>query len=63
MRGGKALSTKGVFTPDNFRKEFVGEFGGPAMTPPTNDDGIDRNGSEDEQEACCDVVHRGSVEE
>ena len=37
MKKAEALSTKGVFTPDDFREEFIGEFGGPAMAPPTND--------------------------
>ena len=37
MKEAEALSTKGVFTPDDFREEFVSEFGGPAMAPPTND--------------------------
>ena len=37
MKEAEALSTKGVFTPDDFREEFIGEFGGPAMAPPTND--------------------------
>ncbi|GJL59596.1 MAG: hypothetical protein NPIRA03_24530 [Nitrospirales bacterium] len=63
IRDGEALSAKGVFTPDDFCEEFVGEFGGSAMAPPTNDESIDHNGTYDEQETCCDVVHKGSVEE
>lgn len=45
MRDGEALSTKSVFTPDDFREEFIGEFGGPAMAPPTNSYCIDHNGT------------------
>lgn len=45
MKNAEALSTKGVFTPDDFREEFISEFGGPAMAPPTNDYGIDHNGT------------------
>ncbi len=37
MKEVEVLSTKGVFTPDDFREEFVSEFGGPAMAPPAND--------------------------
>ena len=37
MKEAEALSTKGVFTPDDFREKFISEFGGPAMAPPTND--------------------------
>jgi hypothetical protein len=63
MSEGGGLSTKGIFSPDDFREEFIGEFGSPAMSPPTNGYGIDHNGAQGKQEACCDVVHRGSVEE
>ena len=45
MKEAEALSTKGVFTPDDFREEFVSEFGGPAMAPPTNGNRIDHNGT------------------
>ena len=58
-----SLSAKGVFSPDDFRQEFIGEFGGPAMSPPADGEGIDHNGAQGEQETCRDVVHRGSLEE
>ncbi|MDR4483299.1 MAG: SprT-like domain-containing protein [Nitrospirales bacterium] len=45
MRDDRALSTKSVFTLDDFREEFVREFGGPAMAPPTNGNRIDHNGT------------------
>ncbi|MDT3778618.1 SprT-like domain-containing protein [Nitrospira sp. MA-1] len=44
-RDAEALSTKGVFPPDDLREEFIGEFGGPAMAPPTNGYRINHNGS------------------
>jgi hypothetical protein len=42
------LSTKGVFSPDNFGEKFVGQFGSPAISPPSNGDGIYHNGDQDE---------------
>lgn len=49
MSKGEVLSTKGVFSLDDVREEFIGEFGSPAMSPPTNGDGIDYNGAQGEQ--------------
>jgi hypothetical protein len=49
MSEGGALSTKGIFSPDDFREKFIGEFGSPAMSPPTNGYGIDHNGAHGEQ--------------
>jgi len=57
------LSTKGVFPFDHFGEEFIGKFGGPAIPPPSNGHGINHNGAQGEQQACRDVVHRGSLEE
>jgi hypothetical protein len=60
---GEELSTEGVFSPDHLGEKFIGQFGGPTISPPSNDDGPNHNSAQREQQACCDVVHTGSLEE
>jgi hypothetical protein len=60
---GEELSTKGVFSADNLGEKFIGQFGSPTISPPSNDYGPNHNGSQGEQQACCDVVHSRSLEE
>ncbi len=63
MSGVAGLSTKSVFAFDHFGEEFIGEFGGPSIPPPSNGQCPNHNGAQGEQQPCGDIVHRGSVEE
>lgn len=60
---GEGLTTEGVFSSDHFGEEFIGKFGSPTISPPSNGHGIHHNGAQCEQQACRDAVHRGSLEE